>query len=115
MNNRYISLYENSSMENPEKYHNLQVYQIAEAHIPPDGVIEEHIQVCDEITYALSGKAVVYNNDVPVSIKAGDIHIACKGQKHKITADNTESFRYICFGIRINPESKEYSALKKYF
>ena len=58
MNNGYISLYENSSMENPEKYHNLQVYQIAEAHIPPDGVIEEHIQICDEITYALSGKAL---------------------------------------------------------
>ena len=115
MNNGYISLYENSSMNNPEKYHNLQVYQIAEAHIPPDGIIEEHIQVCDEITYVLSGSAVIYNNDIAVSVKAGDIHIACKGQKHKIQADNNGSFRYICFGIRINPESKEYSVLEKIF
>lgn len=114
MKSEKIYLFENW-FDNPVKYHNIYVYQIAETLVLAGEEVEEHIQICDEITYIISGEAVAYNDDKPLRLKAGDIHIACKGERHRIEVGNSENCRYVCFGIALNSDSKKYSRLETIF
>ena len=74
------------------------ICQLCELSILRGTEIEEHIQHCDEITYAISGKAVMYSDDEMQEISAGQIHYIRKGIKHKIVADPDKNFRYMCIG-----------------
>lgn len=60
--------------------------------------IEEHTQYCDEITYAISGKATVFSGEDVCELCSGEIHFIKKGVRHKIIASNDGNFRYICIG-----------------
>ena len=115
MKSEKIYLFEDWAFDNPVKYHNIYVYQVAETLVVAGEEVPEHIQICDEITYIISGEAVAYNNDKPVNLKAGDIHIACKGESHKILVGKSENCRYVCFGIALNHDSKKYSMLESIF
>lgn len=74
------------------------IHQISELSIMRGTEIEEHIQYCDEITYAISGTAIVYSGDDVCKLSAGQIHFIKKGVSHKIVAENDENFRYVCIG-----------------
>lgn len=115
MYSRKIYSFDNYSVADPKKYHNLYVYQVSEVFVASGDVVEEHTQICDEITYAISGEATIYNNGEPCTIKAGDIHIVSKGETHEIVVDQNKNFRYVCFGIGLNPENASYSALQEIF
>ncbi len=81
-----------------------EILQLSELSVIRGGEIREHIQACDEITYAVSGKALVYSGDSVDEISAGQIHYIRKGQYHKIVADDNHNFRYVCIGYLPNPE-----------
>lgn len=81
------------------------IYQIAELSIVRDGEIPEHTQGCDEITYAISGKAKIYSGDECVSISGGQLHYIKKGRPHKIIAEPDSNFRYICVGFVPNDKN----------
>lgn len=81
-----------------------EILQISELSVIRGGEIKEHVQVCDEITYAVSGKARFYSGDSVDEISAGQIHFIRKGQYHKIVADDNHNFRYFCIGFLPNPE-----------
>lgn len=76
-----------------------RLYQTAELSLAAGGVIPEHIQVCDEITYAVSGSAKVISGDRVDTIRSGDVHYIRKGVSHSIQADENTNFRYICIGF----------------
>lgn len=75
-----------------------EILQIAELSLIRGGEITTHIQNCDEITYAISGKATIYSGDSCFSMQAGQIHFVRKGEYHRIVADNSENFHYCCIG-----------------
>lgn len=79
-----------------------EIRQIAELSVIMGGEIREHIQTCDEITYAVSGSAVVCSGEREFEMTAGQIHYIRQGEYHKITASETENFRYICIGFLPN-------------
>lgn len=81
-----------------------EILQLSELSVIRGGEIKEHIQTCDEITYAVSGKARFYSGDSVDEISAGQIHYIRKGQYHKIVADDNHNFRYFCIGYLPNPE-----------
>ena len=87
------------------------VFQISELSIVKGGEVEEHEQVCDEITYAISGKATFYSGDDSVQLSSGQIHYIKKGMKHKIVADEEKNFRYICIGFL---PKKDYSDIASF-
>ena len=76
-----------------------RLYQTAELSLAAGGVIPEHIQVCDEITYAISGSAKVFSGDVCDTVRSGQVHYIKKGVSHRIEAAEDSSFRYICIGF----------------
>lgn len=80
-----------------------EIRQIAELAVIKGGEIEEHIQYCDELTYAISGTATVYSGDTVREMTAGEVHFIRRGQYHKIVAGEGQNFRYFCIGYQPNP------------
>ncbi|MBQ7900360.1 MAG: helix-turn-helix domain-containing protein [Clostridia bacterium] len=76
-----------------------KIVQISELSLVAGGVIGDHCQVCDEITYAVSGSADVYSGDNCSTLHSGQIHYIKKGVNHKIVAHPHRNFRYICIGF----------------
>lgn len=87
-----------------KKVESFEVFQVSELSLIHGGEIPEHIQKCDELTYAVSGKAKVYSDDEMSELSGGQIHFLKKGIKHKIVAENDSNFRYICLGFMIKEE-----------
>ena len=82
------------------------VYQISELSIMRGGVMPEHIQICDEITYVISGSAKVISGDNCTDISTGQIHFIKKGVLHKFEVSPDEDFRYICVGYMPNEKDE---------
>lgn len=80
-----------------------EIRQIAELAVMKGGEIKEHIQFCDELTYAVSGTATIYSGDTCREMTAGEVHFIRKGEYHKIVAGTGQSFRYFCIGFQPNP------------
>lgn len=83
-----------------------KIYQIGEISIVKGSEILHHKQICDEITYVVSGEALFYSNDECHLIKAGQIHFIKEGSMHRIEAGNNENFRYVCLGVSLNQNYK---------
>lgn len=75
-----------------------EILQIAELSLIRGGEITAHSQNCDEITYAISGKATIYSGDTSCQMEAGQIHFIKKGERHRIVADENSNFHYCCIG-----------------
>lgn len=87
-----------------------EIFQVSELSVIRDGEISQHCQYCDEITYAVSGKAKFVSGDEELDVKAGQIHFIKKGVQHKIKADANENFRYICIGYSPNMKNSSVAA-----
>ncbi|MBR7165877.1 MAG: helix-turn-helix domain-containing protein [Clostridia bacterium] len=83
-----------------------EILQIAELSLIRGGEIREHIQRCDEITYAVSGKATVYSGSGKTELTQGQIHFIRRGEYHRIVASSEENFHYYCIGFLPNEEEK---------
>ena len=86
-----------------------EIMQVAELAISAESEIKEHRQLCDEITYAISGKASVWSGDSRYEMSAGQIHFVKKGMCHRIAADLGENFRYCCIGFLPCEDYREIS------
>ncbi len=75
------------------------VIQVEELALDVNSVMTEHIQMCDEITYVISGKAKSYCDGECTPLSAGDVHFINRGYTHSIVTESSEKFRYICIGI----------------
>ena len=76
-----------------------EVFQVSELSLIRNGEITEHIQYCDEITYAISGDAMLYSDDLCEEFHKGQVHYVKKGRKHKIVSGPDSNFRYVCIGF----------------
>ena len=79
-----------------------ELIQVSELSLIRNGEIAEHVQLCDEITYVISGNATFYSDDSAEEISGGQIHYIKKGLTHKIIAGSDSNFRYTCIGF--NPD-----------
>lgn len=76
-----------------------KLFQVSELSVVRSGEITTHIQECDELTYAVSGKAKIYSGTRCEEMLGGQVHYIKKGLPHRIEADPNENFRYICIGF----------------
>lgn len=104
--------YENLFIENPYVLPIGKVIQVSELSIVKNGEIVEHEQICDELTYIISGSAVVVSNNEQYEISEGELHFIKKGLTHKIIAKDKKPLRYICIGIELD---KNYDGNKPFF
>lgn len=115
MSSQYISLFNGIAVNIPIEYKDVYIYQISEVLLAANAVIPDHIQKCDEISYIISGEAIFYNDDKPQKVKAGDIHLIGKDEKHKIVVEKDSNFRYVCIGLEISSASASYKVLDNIF
>ena len=80
-----------------------EVRQVDELSILRGSSIDAHTQHCDEITYAISGKAIFLSGEDAAALSPGQIHYIRKGVKHSIIADPESNFRYLCIGFNPDP------------
>lgn len=85
-----------------------KIFQVSELSLAARGEIDEHVQICDEITYVVSGSATFYINGEAVVLKHGQICYLRKNSTHKIEVGMNRDFRYLCIGIVLN-EQNEYT------
>lgn len=78
-----------------------EILQVSELSMLANGEVAEHDQSCDEITYAISGKAKIYSGDKVVDMQGGQIHFIKKNTTHRIVVGD-ENFRYICIGVNLD-------------
>lgn len=91
------------------------IRQISELSIMPGTEIIEHIQHCDEITYAVSGKAKIYSGDICREMRPGQVHFIKTGVRHNIIADENNRFRYVCIGLTPNENNREIGGFMRDF
>ena len=89
------------------------IIQISEVSIMRGTEIESHHQLCDEITYAISGSATVYSNNTAYEVSSGQIHFIKKGVLHRIVANDNENFRFVCIGYHPKPKYPQLSHIFK--
>lgn len=75
-----------------------KIYQVEELSLMRGSTMPKHFQRCDEITYVISGKAIMHSDDSCKEITAGQIHFIRQGCTHEIEVLPEEDFRYICIG-----------------
>lgn len=83
-----------------------KIFQVSELSLAAGGEIDEHVQICDEITYVVSGSATFYINGEAVVLKHGQICYLRKNSTHKIEVGMNRDFRYLCIGIVLNEENE---------
>lgn len=103
----YDELYPRTSLTLPFG----KLIQVAEVALIRESEIAEHFQECDEITYAISGRATFYSDGVETEICGGEIHYVRKGLFHRIVVGHEENFRYVCIGYNPN---HNYSPISPY-
>lgn len=77
----------------------IQIVQIGETCLDKGAAVEEHIQVCHEITLIISGTGTLTADQEKNKCCVGDIQIVSKGTKHSIIADKESRLRYIHFAF----------------
>lgn len=78
---------------------NVKIMQIGETCLDKGACVEEHIQVCYEITLIVSGSGTVTADCEKNRCGVGDMQIISKGTKHSIIADENSRLRYIHFAF----------------
>jgi len=86
------------------------LFQVAEVSLEKGSEFFEHKQLCDEITYAVSGEARIYSDNDCELLSAGQIHYIRKGVSHRIVVEPENNFRYVCVGFLPNTENADVAA-----
>ncbi len=77
-----------------------RVFQVSELSVIRGGEIVNHHQICEEMTYIVSGKGRFYCNGECKEVGPGQIHFIRRGNSHHIEVSEDENLRYICIGIQ---------------
>ncbi len=75
------------------------IYQLGELYCNETTSVEEHCQVCDELSFITSGKGWFYKNGEKYAVSKGDCFLSFEKEMHKIQSDpnNPLCFYYIGF------------------
>ena len=94
--------FDNLYFLNPKQYELFTLYQIGDLSCGSGYMLQEHTQVCYEITYVMSGKGWFSTNGKRSEVEAGDLYINIPGEVHTGGADDKEPFRYFYVGFLFN-------------
>ena len=93
--------FSNFFMDNSEWAGKIKIVQIGETCLDKGAAIMEHIQICHEITFVISGQGTLGADREESPCRVGDIQVVSKGTKHWITANADSRLRYIHFAFEL--------------
>ena len=95
MENKTIFHINNVFFDNPLKFDDLRLIQIGRRFCEASAIIPAHPHLnWFELTIATSGSGIVYTNNQPHKISAGDIYLSFPCDIHEIRATDKEKFEY---------------------
>jgi len=109
--------FENAFWGQPKKCNFINLFQVGELCCEGNFEIENHLQVCHEITYIISGEGFVCTDSKLMKASPGDVFLTRKGQMHSIKSDKQSVMRYyyLAFDFNSFSDQKPYSVLKDLF
>ena len=100
--------FDNHFVEHPVPVHQVLLYQAGDCLAKPNFDTSEHRQVCDEITYIVSGKAQFYLNGKGYEASAGDLFFCPKDSMHNIVSSDSAPVRYYYLGYIFRKDHPSY-------
>lgn len=97
----------NEFIDRNECLGDVKIVQIGETCLDKGASIEEHIQICHEVTLVVSGKGILTADQERNECSVGDIQIVSKGTKHGIISNPDSRLRYIHFAFDFNDSSPQ--------
>ena len=91
----------------PIKCGGFDIYQVGELEMTANACIEEHCQVCFEISYIISGEGTFTTDSTEIPVKGGDIHLIAKDAYHTIKSAKNKGLRFAFLGFCFNEEFDE--------
>lgn len=109
--------FENAYWGKPRRYNFINLVQIGEICCEGNFEIVEHLQVCHEITYIISGEGYVYTDGKEVKASPGDVFLTRKDQMHAIKSEDHSVLRYyyLAFDFNEGSNAEPYVALTNLF
>lgn len=109
--------FDNAYWAQPKQCRFIDLFQVGELACEGNFEIDNHLQICHEITYIISGKGYVTTDSKTLNAAAGDVFLTRKGQMHSIKADKQSemSYYYLAFDFNVDSEEKPYSLIKDLF
>ncbi len=87
-------------IQNPLSFGNLRLIQIGTLHCKEDASIGRHLhRNWFELTILTHGSATVLTNDVPVSLREGDIYLSYPAEFHEIVAEEESILHFDFFSF----------------
>lgn len=77
--------------------------------------IEEHEQICAEISYVVSGCCDFYADGKVFHATQGDIHLVSEGMRHKIVAGEQDNLRMAYIGFCFRHKEKGMKQLAEFY
>ncbi len=115
MYNDELFIFGGNFYDNKLKFDFLTMSQVCEVAISYGNSVPFHKQVCNEITYTISGGGIFCTGDERFSVSQGDIHIVSKGDTHEILVPDTQNLRYICIGFDFESVPEEYQTIRDFY
>ena len=90
-----------------------KMYQIGDLCCNANYDVDEHVQICYEISLIVSGKGYFTTNGIENLVTEGIVYVNVPGQKHYIRSDKEDPFRYFYIGFWFNEENSKYEKFKE--
>ncbi|MBP1993944.1 AraC family transcriptional regulator [Paenibacillus eucommiae] len=103
--------FDNVYFYDPQQYESIYLYQIGDLSSQAGYTIGEHLQLCYEISYVVSGKGIFYTNGKAYPVQEGDIFLSLPGELHNGKADAAEPFRFFYVGFNFHSETDGQHAM----
>lgn len=97
--NRMVFHFDHMYFHNPQRFEAIRLYQIGDLSCKGGYVVQEHEQICYELSYIVSGKGWFKIDDTSYPVKEGDIVLNVPGEMHACRADDEDPFRYFYVGF----------------
>lgn len=101
----------------PQKLGFINLYQIGELCCECGFQVEPHLQVCNEISYIVSGDGWFGTDGKETRVNEGDIYINAKGHVHSIKANDNAPLRYFYMAFEFNEDAQDeiFAPVKRLF
>lgn len=86
-------------LDDPKIYAEIQLYQLCEMYLEKDSSVDNHPQVCYELSYIVSGEAAMSTNNIPITVREGDCYLSCPNELHKIISNKYNPVRICSIGF----------------
>lgn len=98
-----------SFLENPILYGDTMLIQLGRLYCTPSFSTDKHAHInWYELTIVTEGEGIILTNDIPETVKKGDIYLSYPGDFHQILSSKTNPLKYDFFSFNSKaPEIKD--------